>query len=265
MSNVRKAIEYEIKRQIALLDEGGKVVQQTVSYDDQKNLTFPLRSKEEAEDYRYFPEPDLNPIIIDQKWVSEILSDLPALPQELFLRYTTEYHLSEQDAGVLVESPEQARYFEALADQTGEQKTAANWILGPVKSWLKENHTRMDDFPLSPEKLASLLALANEGKVSYTAAQQKIFPELIRQPDANPMALAKQLDLIQESGTEAIMKHVHAALDKYPEKIREYHNGKKGLVGLFMGEVMKSTGGKADPSLSNRMIMQELDKRKEDE
>lgn len=265
MSNVRKAIEYEIKRQTAILDEGGKVVQQTVSYDDQKNLTFPLRSKEEAEDYRYFPEPDLNPIVIDQKLVSEILSGLPALPQELFLRYTTEYHLSEQDAGVLVESPVQARYFEALAVQTGEPKTAANWVLGPVKSWLNENHIRMDDFPLSPEKLASLLTLATEGKVSYTAARQKIFPELIRQPDANPRALAKQLDLIQESGTEAIMKHVHAALDKYPEKIREYHNGKKGLVGLFMGEVMKSTGGKADPSLSNRMIMQELDKRKEDE
>ena len=115
MSNVRKAIEYEIKRQIALLDEGGKVVQQTVSYDDQKNLTFPLRSKEEAEDYRYFPEPDLNPFVIDQKWVSEIRANLPALPQELLLRFTTEYKLSEQDAGVLVESPNLSRYFEALA------------------------------------------------------------------------------------------------------------------------------------------------------
>jgi len=262
MSNVRKAIEYEIKRQIALLDQGGKVVQQTVSYDDQKNLTFPLRSKEDADDYRYFPEPDLNPIVIDQKWVSEIRSGLPALPHQLFLRYTTEYHLSEQDAGILVESPEQASYFEVVADQSGEPKTAANWILGPVKSWLNENHSRMDDFPLSPEKLASLLALASEGKVSYTAAQQKIFPELILQPDANPNELAKQLDLIQESGTDAIMKHVLTALDKYPEKIREFHNGKKGLVGLFMGEVMNSTGGKADPSMANKLIIQELDKRK---
>ena len=263
MSNVRKAIEFEIDRQTAILDGGGKVVQQTVSYDDQKNLTFPLRSKEEAEDYRYFPEPDLNPFVIEQNWVSEIRSGLPVLPQELFLRYTTEYHLSEQDAGVLVESPELARYFESLADQSGEPKTAANWILGPVKSWLNENHARIDDFPLSPEKLASLLALANKGKVSYTAAQQKIFPELIRQPDADPKALAGQLDIIQESDTEAIMKYVHAALDKYPDKIREYNNGKKGLIGLFMGEVMKSTGGKADPSVANKIIIQELEKHKE--
>lgn len=262
MSNVRKAIEYEIKRQIALLDRGGKVVQQTVSYDEQKNLTFPLRSKEEAEDYRYFPEPDLNPLVIDQKWVSEIRSGLPALPQELLLRFTSEYKLSEQDAGVLIETPDQARYFETLAEQTGEPKTAANWMLGPVKSWLNEYRARMDDFPLTPEKLASLLDLASEGKISYTAAQQKIFPELIRQPDADPKVLAGQLDLIQESDMDAIMNHVHTALDKYPEKIKEYNNGKKGLVGLFMGEVMKSTGGKADPAVANKMIIQELNKRK---
>jgi aspartyl-tRNA(Asn)/glutamyl-tRNA(Gln) amidotransferase subunit B len=262
MSNVRKAIEYETARQIALLDEGGKVVQQTLGYDDQRNLTFPLRSKEEAEDYRYFPEPDLNPCIIDQKWVSEIRSDLPPLPQELFLRYTAEYHLSEQDTTVLIESPDQARYFGALADQTSEPKTAANWILGPVRSWLNENHARMDDFPLPPEQLASMISLVTYGKVSYTAAQQKLFPELIRQPDADPRALARELDLIQESDTEAIMKYVLEALDKYPEKIREYHSGKKGLVGLFMGEVMKSTSGRADPSLANKMIIQELNKRK---
>ena len=120
----------------------------------------------------------------------------------------------------------------------------------------------MDEFPLSPEKLASLLALASEGTVSYTAAQQKIFPELIRNPDANPMTLAGQLDLLQESDSDAIIKHVHSALDKYQEKVSEYNNGKKGLVGLFMGEVMKSTRGKADPSLANKMIIQELDKRK---
>ena len=261
MSNVRKAIEYEIKRQIALLEQGKEVVQQTLSYDDQRNLTFPLRSKEEAEDYRYFPEPDLNPLAIDPAWISEIRKQLPALPRELFLRYTTDHQLSEQDAGILVESPDQARYFEILAEETGEPKTAANWILGPVKSWLNENHARLDDFPLPPEKLASLLTLTAEGKISHTAAQQSIFPELIRQPDADPNELAKKLDLIQESDAKAIMKHVQAALDKYPEKIREYHKGKKGLVGLFMGEVMRSTGGKADPSAANKMIIEELNKR----
>ena len=262
MSNVRKAIEFEVERQTTLLNEGSEVIQQTVSYDDQRNQTFPLRSKEEAEDYRYFPEPDLNPFVIQRKWVEEIRTALPALPMERFQQYTAEWHLPEQDAGVLVESPDQATYFEALTEQTGDAKTAANWILGPVKSWLNEHQTTLENFPLDPGKLASLIALATRGKVSYTAAQQKIFPELIVKPDADPMVLARELDLIQESDSEAIMKHIHAALDKYPEKIREYHKGKKGLVGLFMGEVMKSSRGKADPSMANKMIIQELDKRK---
>ena len=265
MSNVRKAIEYEIDRQIALLEEGGRVVQQTVSYDDQRNLTFPLRSKEEAEDYRYFPEPDLNPLLIEKKWVSEIDANMPVLPWELLSRYTDDYHLSEQEAGILVESPDIARYFGALAEHSDEPKTAANWMLGPVKSWLNENHAQMDEFPLLPEKMASLISLAIDGKVSYTALQQKIFPELIGHPDSDPLLIARQMDLIQESDTDAIMKHVLAALDRYPEKVMEFHNGKKGLVGLFMGEVMKSTGGKADPSLANKMIVQELNKRKKDE
>jgi aspartyl-tRNA(Asn)/glutamyl-tRNA(Gln) amidotransferase subunit B len=265
MSNVRKAIEFETERQVALLNEGGKVVQQTLSYDDQRNLTFPLRSKEEAEDYRYFPEPDLNPFIIDQKWISEIRNGLPALPQERFLRYTADFHLPQQDASVLIESPDLARYFETLTGLTVDPKAAANWMLGPVKSWLNEHHARMDEFPLSPVKLASLISMATSGKVSYTAAQQKLFPELILQPGGDPLKMAARLDLLQETGEESIMKHVHAALDKYPEKIREYHNGKKGLVGLFMGEVMKSTGGRADPSLANKMIIQALEKRKQDE
>jgi aspartyl-tRNA(Asn)/glutamyl-tRNA(Gln) amidotransferase subunit B len=262
ITNVRKAIEYEIRRQIELLNEGEKVIQQTVSYDDQRNITFPLRSKEEAEDYRYFPEPDLNPFTIDPKWVSDIKAGLPSLPQDLFQRYISEFQLPEQDATVLIESPEQATYFEALAGETKEPKAAANWMLGPVRSWLNEHQARLDEFPLSPVQLASLIILTTGDQVSYTAAQQKLFPALLEQPDRDPHELARQLDLIQESGEDAIMKHVHDALDKYPEKIREYHRGKKGLIGLFMGEVMKSSKGKADPSRANELILYELDKRK---
>ncbi len=265
MSNVRKAIEFETGRQIALLEEGGKVAQETLSYDAQRNLTFPMRSKEEAEDYRYFPEPDLNPFVIDEKWISEIRSALPSLPHERFVRYTDEFQLTKQDAGVLVESSDVAGYFEKLAERTGDPRSAANWMLGPVRSWLNEHRARIGDFPVSPAKMALLINLAAEGKVSYTAAQQSIFPELIERPEGEPLTLARQMDLIQESGTDAIMKHVQSALDKYPEKIREYHRGKKGLLGLFMGEVMKSTSGRADPSLANKMIIQELDKRKQDE
>jgi aspartyl-tRNA(Asn)/glutamyl-tRNA(Gln) amidotransferase subunit B len=262
LSNVRKAIEFEVERQVRLVEKGGTVIQQTIRYDDQRNRTFPLRSKEETEDYRYFPEPDLNPLTIDRDWVARIREELPALPHERYLKYTSGFQLSAQDAAVLVESREQAGYFETLAEQTGDPKAAANWILGPVRSWLNDQHAGMDEFPLSPHRLAALIILALQGIVSYTAAQQRIFPELIRHPEMDPLALARQLDLIRESGEETIIKYVREALDKYPDKIREYHNGKKGLVGLFMGEIMKSTGGKADPTVASHLIKQELDKSK---
>jgi aspartyl-tRNA(Asn)/glutamyl-tRNA(Gln) amidotransferase subunit B len=262
ITNVRKAIEFEVRRQVAELEKGDVVVQQTLSNDDQRKCTFPLRSKEEAEDYRYFPEPDLNPLTIDRDWVSRIRSALPALPHECYLKYISDFQLSPQDAAVLVESRDQAGYFEVLAEKSGEPKAAANWILGPVRSWLNDRQAGMDEFPLSPVRLASLITLTMQGKISHTAARLKIFPEMIRQPEADPLTLALQLNIIQESGTGTIIKHVRDALDKYPEKISEYHKGKKRLVGLFMEEVMKSTGGKADPAVASKLIKQELEKRK---
>ena len=261
ISNVRRAIEYEIKRQADVLDGGGKVIQQTVSYDDQRNLTFPLRSKEEAEDYRYFPEPDLNPFEIPDTMISRIRSELPALPDELYRKFTRQYKLGPREAEALIESPEVAAYFEQLAD-LADPKASANWVLGPVKSWMNENRTGMGDFPLAPAVLGKMIGMVSGGMLSYTAAQQKLFPELIGRPDSDPEVLAGELDLMIESGGETIMKEVRKALDRYPEKILEYHRGKKGLIGLFMGEVMKSTHGKADPALANRLLLEELQKRK---
>jgi aspartyl-tRNA(Asn)/glutamyl-tRNA(Gln) amidotransferase subunit B len=237
------------------------VIQQTVSYDDQRNLTFPLRSKEEAEDYRYFPEPDLNPYLIPETMVSRIRSELPALPDELYREFTVRQKIGSREAEALIESPELALFYKELASLV-DPKAAANWVLGPVKSWMNENRAGMGDFPLSPPVLGGLIRMVAGGTISYTAAQQKLLPELIRHPDTDPEVLAGELDLMIESGGDAIMKEVRKALDKYPEKILEYHRGKKGLIGLFMGEVMKSTRGKADPALANRMLLEELQKRK---
>lgn len=261
ISNVRKAIEYEIKRQIDILENGDNVVQQTLSYDDQKNLTFPLRNKEDSDDYRFFPEPDLNPMAITDDMITRIRSELPVLPHELYLKFTREFNLSTNDAEALIESAPVAAYFEELAGGT-DTKTAANWILGPVKSWMNKNHAGIRDFPLSPAKLLALICIISSGLISYSAAQQKLLPALISKPDSDPETLARDMDLLRETAEEIIMKQVQEALDRYPGKVVEYHKGKKGLLGFFMGEIMKISGGKTDPALANKMILEELKKRK---
>jgi len=261
ISNVRKAIEYEINRQIEIIESGGKVIQQTVSYDDQRGLTFPLRSKEEADDYRYFPEPDLNPLEIPTEMISRIREGLPSLPNQLYQNFTEKFKLGNREAEALIESAPLASYFNQLAQKT-DPKTAANWILGPVKSWMNENNAEIGEFPLNPAKLEKLIRITRKGLISYTAAQQRLFPALISKPGSEPETLAREMDLLKESGENIIMKHVEEALNKYPDKISEYHKGKKGLLGLFMGEVMKISKGKVDPALANKLILEELQKRK---
>ncbi len=261
ISNVGKAIEYEIKRQTEVLNEGKKVKQETVSYDDQRNLCFPLRSKEEADDYRYFPEPDLNPLLIKEELISRIRSEIPALPNDYYNKFTGEFKLNYKDAEALIETAPLAEYYQELASSS-DPKSAANWIMGPIKSWLNENNKSIQDFPVRPAGMKELIRITAEGLISYTAAQQKLFPELIKNPSSDPGSLASSMDLVQESSEDIIMKQVRDALDKYPEKIIEYNKGKKGLLGLFMGEVMKISGGKADPALTNKIIRSELENRK---
>jgi aspartyl-tRNA(Asn)/glutamyl-tRNA(Gln) amidotransferase subunit B len=262
ISNVRKAIEFELNRQVDILERGENVIQQTVSYDDQRNLTFPLRSKEEADDYRYFPEPDLNPFEIPEDLISRIRSELPSLPNELYRKFTEEFGLGKADAEALIESAPLAGYFEELVNDT-KPKTAANWLLGPVKSWMNENNSGIKEFPLSPAKLQSLIKLTTDELVSYTSAQQKLLPALLLNPDLDPGSLAEGMDLLKETGEDIILNQVKEALDKYPDKVQEYHRGKKGLLGLFMGEVMKLSRGKADPVIANKMILEELLNRKQ--
>jgi aspartyl-tRNA(Asn)/glutamyl-tRNA(Gln) amidotransferase subunit B len=261
ISNVGKAIEYEINRQVAVLEKGERVVQETVSYDDQRNLTFPLRSKEEADDYRYFPEPDLSPLEISDEYISKIRSELPALPNDYYCKFTDDFKLGINDTEILIESASLAAYFEELASKT-DPKSAANWLIGPVKSWMNENNLDIGEFPIGTEVMKKLIDITASGLISYSAAQQKLFPALLENPASDPASLARELDLVKESSEDIIMKQVSEALDRYPDKILEYHRGKKGLIGLFMGEVMKSSGGKADPGVAKKLIQSELEKRK---
>ncbi len=257
--NVKRAIEFEIKRQIDLLENGGEIKHETRSFNAADNSTISMRHKEEANDYRYFPEPDLQPIIVTQDYIEKVKATLPPLPKELYQKFTKEFNLSDYDANILVDEKAIALYFNTLCDFTKNYKMAANFVNGSVKSHLNETATDIADFTISPEQLASLIALVDNGKVSNTVATSKVFPAMINS-EKSAEEIAIKNNWIQESDSDALSEFIQQAIAKYPEKVEEYKNGKKGLIGLFMGEVMKLSKGKADPKLCNQMLREILDK-----
>lgn len=256
--NVQRAIEFEIQRQISEIEAGGIITQDTRSFDAVAGTTFVMRSKELANDYRYFPEPDLPPVIVSENWIDRVRSEMPELPNALIKKFTEEYGLSDYDARVLTEQKEIALFYNDLTAQTKNYKVAANWVSGEVKSYLNELALHIKDFPVTVEKLADLIGLIDGGKVSYSIASQRIFPEMCKHPNKDALAIASELDLIQESDEGALDDLVDQALAKFPEKVEEYRSGKKGLVGLFMGEVMKLSKGKADPQKANQLLTKKL-------
>ena len=258
--NVQKAIELETKRQIEVYENQGEVDQETRNFNAAKNETSILRSKEDAHDYRYFPEPDLAPIIVKEHYINEIKADLPSLPEELFLKYTKEFGLSEYDARNLTDTKGIALYFEAILKTTAEYKMAANLVMGPIKSFLNEKAIEIDRFELEPYRIGELISLIKSGKISSSKASQDLFPLMLKHQELSPLQLADEHQLIQESDTDAILGFVKKAIAKYPEKALAYKEGKKNLLGLFMGEVMKLSKGKADPKSTNKLVREQLEK-----
>ncbi len=257
--NVKRAIESEVARMTGLAEKGEPIIQQTRSFDAVKGNTFSMRSKEEANDYRYFPDPDLPPFEVTAETLKEIQSSIPALPEELIARYTENDKLSRYDAEVITDDKETSDYFESLILLTPVYKAAANWMLGPVKSWLNENSQPITNFPVKPAVMASLIALVEEGRVHFSTASSRIFPELVSGRSSDPLAVAEALNLIQTGDESQILEWVKQAMEKMPDKVIEYKKGKKGLLGLFVGEVKKISKGKADPLLTNQLLIQKLE------
>ncbi len=258
--NVKRAIDFEVKRQIELVEKGENISQDTRSFDAVNGTTFSLRSKELAHDYRYFPEPDLPPLIVTAEKVAEVRKQMPALPKELIHKFQHEFGLSEYDAKVLSDEREIAEYFLAVVNVNKNYKSAANWVMVNVKSYLNENAISLEQFNIKPETIAAIIQLIDSGKVSHSAASQKIFPELIKQPGKSPEQLANDMNLIQQSDEAEITQFITQALAKFPDKIQEYKDGKKGLMGLFMGEVMKLSKGTVDPKVATQLLIKELEK-----
>ncbi len=256
--NVKRAIEVESKRLIDILEERGTIIQQTRSFDANASTTFAIRDKEDADDYRYFAEPDLTPFHLQDEFIEKIRTSIPALPEQRIKDYTTRLQLSEYDAAVLTEERSFADYFENLIQYTTNYKSAANWMSGPVKTWLNENNKQPEDFPLSAQQLSSLIALVDSGKVSFSIASGKIFPQMITNPSQSAEQIATEQNLLQESDVSAIGPVIDSVLAKFADKVVEYKKGKKGLLALFVGEVMKQSKGKADPKKTNELLLEKL-------
>ncbi len=255
--NVQKAIEYEIIRQIEVLEAGGTLSQETRGFDALDNSTIAMRSKEAANDYRYFPEPDLQPLFVDEKQIAEIRSEMPALPKELFDKYVQEYKLTPYDANNLTDSKEIALFFEEIITHNKNYKSAANWIMGDVKSYLNENGVQIDDFPIPACKISELINLIDDGKVSSTAASQKIFPEMLKSQES-VQEIAERLNIIQVSNEGELAGFIDEVIRSNTSEVERYKNGEKQLVGFFMGQLMKVSRGKADPKVANALLREKL-------
>lgn len=256
--NVARAIEYEHERIIGLLEAGVEVISETRTFDANTGTTASMRTKEDLNDYRYFPEPDLSPVLISEEWLHAIQSSMPALPRELYRKFVDVYRLPSYDAALLSETREVALWFDMLCSMTTNYKAASNWMMGPMKSYLNEQNLHIDEFPIKPESLAELIALIDAGKVSFSVASQKIYPELLVETGETSLAIAQRLNLIQESDADSLKPIVESVLAENALKVKEYRSGKKGLMGMFMGEVMKKSKGKADPKVATQILTELL-------
>ena len=258
LRNVQRAIDHEIVRQIELLEKGEKVISETRTFDANTGHTHSMRTKEELNDYRYFPDPDLSPLKISDSWLESIKSSMPALPAQRCERYINELGLSEYDASVLTETKEIANYFEAVCLHTKNFKAASNWMMGPIKFFLNENGVEANQLSIKPSAIADVIGLIDEGKINFSIASKQLFPALLANSDKKVVELAKHLNLIQDSNVDSLSPIVDEVIVAFPEKVIEYKKGKKALLAMFMGEVMKRSKGKADPKVINELLFKKL-------
>lgn len=258
MRYARQAIAYEIERQRLLVEGGGTVKQQTLNFDPATGRTSPLREKEDAHDYRYFPEPDLPPIVLSEAYISASAQKLPALPWELYQLFREQYDLSDYDATLLTADAPIAEAYMALCKETGNYKAASNLMINKLLPYCQEAKLALADFPVAFGRLASFITLIDEGKVSNTIAYQRLFPALVEQPNQDPAELAQRMNLMQSSDTDYLEGIAQQVIADFPDKVKAYQNGKKGLLGFFMGQLMKRSKGKADPKVANELLQKLL-------
>ncbi|MBS1557422.1 MAG: Asp-tRNA(Asn)/Glu-tRNA(Gln) amidotransferase subunit GatB [Bacteroidetes bacterium] len=256
--NVQRAIDYEATRQIALLEKEEPVISETRTFNMHDGKTYAMRTKEELNDYRYFPDPDLSPVEISDEWLHHIQSLMPALPNDLKEKFIHRYQLSEYEAQVLTEEKEVALYFEKLCAANGLFKENANWMMGPVKAVLNQQKWSMPDFQLAPATLAELIRGIADKKIGYTTAVQQLFPHLLKFPQADVMQTAKELNLLLVNDAGELDELIAEIVKEFPLKVEEYQKGKKGIVTMFMGELKKRSHRQVDYKLASEKLIKKL-------
>ncbi len=253
---LQRALEYEIERQIGVLESGGRVVQETRLFNVSEGKTFPMRSKEQAHDYRYFPEPDLAPLIVSSAWRDELAATLPELPRQKRNRLMNEYGLTAYDADVLTVSQELADYFEAAAKGSKNPKAVANWIMGDLTAHMKATNTTLADTKVRPNQIAELAALIDEGAISGKMAKD-VFAKMAESGEP-PRSLVASMGLQQVSDPAALEKIIDEIMAANPKQLEQYRGGKTPLFAFFVGQVMKATKGQANPALVNDLLKAKL-------
>ncbi len=253
---IEKAIEYEIQRQIDAIETGELIVQETRLYDSTKNKTFSMRSKEEAQDYRYFPDPDLLPLVIGSEMVERVRKDLPELPLAKSQRFQTKYGLSEYDAHALTQEKEMSNYFEEVVRSGGEAKIAANWIMAELMRELKESKVEIQNSPLSAKSLGELLLFITQGTISGKMAKQ-VFAEMWKTQES-PQSLIQKMGMEQITDEGAVARIVDDVMAQNPDQVAQFRSGKEKVFGFFVGQVMKLSKGQANPDVVNRLLKEKL-------
>ncbi|WP_174733586.1 Asp-tRNA(Asn)/Glu-tRNA(Gln) amidotransferase subunit GatB [Mesobacillus harenae] len=256
---VRKGLEYEQKRQVEEVEAGGEIRQETRRFDEASNTTVLMRVKEGSDDYRYFPEPDLLDVFIDESWKERVRAEIPELPDERQKRYVEQLGLPLYDAKVLTVTKEMADFFEAAVNAGADAKQASNWLMGDVSGYLNSEQKELEEIALTPEALAGMIKLIENGTISSKIAKT-VFKELIEN-GGDPEQIVKDKGLVQISDEGALVKVITEILDANPQSIEDFKGGKSKAVGFLVGQVMKATKGQANPPLVNKLLVQELNKR----
>ena len=255
---IHKALQYEIERQTKILEQGDKVAQESRLFDPGKGITYPMRSKEEAHDYRYFPEPDLVPVVIDDHWIEETRKRIPELREQKRERFVRQYKIPEYDAAALTASRSLANYFEECVSHHNEPKLASNWIMGELLRELKNDKREINDCPVTPRAFADLLKLIDQGTLSGKIAKT-VFEEMYKTGKPGE-TIVKEKGLAQISDESAIIKHVEEVIEANPKQCEQYRSGKDKVIGFFVGQVMKATKGQANPAMVNKLLKEKLKK-----
>lgn len=256
--NVRRAMEFEFSRQEQLVAKGGVIIQSTLTFDADNGTTAPMRTKEMANDYRYFPDPDLAPVFISDEWLATLKASMPALPKEIIAGLVAQHQISTAEATIFAEDPDLLNYLEAALLQVKNPKSLFNWLTGPVRALLNENQITIQQLDVSPSQLAIVINMVDEKQVTQQIALQELLPELRQQDGADPLLLAQKMNLLIVENSDELDAFADEVLSKFAAQVKAYKGGKKGVLGLFVGEVMKLAKGKADPQKINKLLEEKL-------